>query len=440
MRPEEKWAKNPKDPNQKKKRVYRPKSKRVAAKKGQEDDTRSDAPDQGSEGSSPVDGATEAEIETEDEVQRRDAEEAHPGKPPDHGPATNTNPGITTREPTAAHHPSAGFEIRAFGSDPPNNEALHNHPVAVELTPKPLRRQLFPSPTNKSPQTSQAASMKNTPVKPLSEVSNVCRRSPRLNQPMDVLKMHMKTPDANEKENQPSTSAYDDEFNDLFNDDEDSFVLPPQTPTPTRRSDRLLLKTPTKMPSGGNLRTPIARISPTGHRALQDLREVKTPKRDFIMGSNRTVEEMTPGTRLIHDTLVKEAAAEARAKKRAEVPSSVLAAAIPLPPQPDSDFPDLPPLDGLSPRQLAAFDERGFLGLDMNLEEMFPTGQRFTNSPPKGFFNFLNDNLIDPALTADQWNGNGAMDSMSASNGSSLPVEGTVGLRRSPRKNRSGGA
>ncbi len=72
MRPQEKWTRNPKDPNQKKKRAYRPKSKRVAAKKGQEDDSKSDAPDPGSEGSSPADGTTEADMENDNDHQRPD--------------------------------------------------------------------------------------------------------------------------------------------------------------------------------------------------------------------------------------------------------------------------------------------------------------------------------------------------------------------------------
>jgi hypothetical protein len=427
MRPEDKWTKNPKDPNQKKKRAYRPKSKRVAAKKGQDDDSKSDVPDQGSEGSSPADAATEAEQEIEDDGQRSNAEMIDPDLLNMPGRAASAEPTMPASNAAAAHHAAAGSELRTFNTSQVRSEGSHSHPVGADLTPKPLRRQLFSSPPSKTPPNSQCASTKDRHATPLSELPNFCRRSPRINKSTDVLSTHPKTPIATEKENRVSGPAQNDELNDLFNDDEDSFPLPPQTPTPTRRSDRLLLKTPSKTPSRTQTRAPGARMSPNAHQALQELQEPKTPPRDLIMGSNRTLEEMTPGTRVIHDELVKEAAAKNKSANFNTIPPAQ---------QSDLDFPDLPSLTDMSPmsRQLASLDNIDFSGMSMDFPDMFPADQLANNSPPEGYYNFLDSDFVNDA----QWVGMEPANVQVEDKENRLGVGGTNGLRRSPRKNKSG--
>ena len=432
MRPAEKWTRNPKDPNQKKKRAYRPKSKRVAAKKGQEDDTKSDAPDQGSEGSSPADGATEADMENEDDRQRPDTGVVDAEVPRVHQLATSAESMMTNGNPASVHHLPAGRETRTSQSSPVGNEGLHSHgqPVKMDLTPKPLRRQLFPSPINRTPTKSQASpSGKDTITQPLSELPNFCRRSPRLNKSTDVLGNNPRTP---EKENRVSGSTQDDDLNDLFNDEEDSFLLPPQTPTPTRRSGRL--KTPSKTPSGRNPRTPGAHTSPNAHRASH---EVKTPKKDFIMGSNRTLEEMTPFTRMIHFELIKEHPAKT---KTTDEPAT-RAPENPPAQHSDLEFPDLPDLEGVSPssRPFDSMHDLDLSSFNTDFPDIFQTNiQGSGSSPPNGYYNYLNSDFLDPALTNGQWDEAGDMDVQTGSNGASLAVQRTTGLRRSPRKNKLG--
>jgi hypothetical protein len=433
MRPEEKWTRNPKDPNQKKKRTYRPKSKRVAAKKGQDDDSKSDAPDQGSEGSSPADGATEAELDVEDGRQGANTGLVQQEVPHVHGRATNAESAMTATQEASSHRPGAELERGSFQSSPGRNEGSHSHLGEPGLTPKPLRRQLFPSPLKENHQNPQTAAAKEDSSNPLRELPNFCRRSPRLHKSMDVLNPHPKSCDASEKENRVSSSNYDDGLEDLFNDNADDLPHPPQTPSPSRRSDRLLLKTPGKTPSGGHPRTPPANKSLAANGVLQ---EAKTPKRDFIMGSNRTVEEMTPFTRLIHDELVKSYPKEQGAN--IETPTGI--PEDPPPQQSDLDFPDLPDLGDIS-RDFGGMENMELNGFGTNFTDMFRTDVQATgSSPPTGFYNYLNSDYLNPNMAGspDQWNSAGGMNAQIDSHNSPLTSEGTSGLRRSPRKNRSG--
>ncbi len=451
MRPEEKWSKNPKDPNQKKKRAYRPKSKRVAAKKGQDDDSKSEAAEPGSEGSSPAEGATEAEMEVDDDSHRPNAEVVEPPLPPHVGRATSAEPTMAARKMAPQIHPSVGMQTKALQSSPIRDEASHSHPVEVGLTPKPVRRQLFPSPNTHTATESPISATKNKAAMPLGELSNICRRSPRLNKSKNVLGTRPKTPDLGGKENHGPAKVDDDELNDLFHDDDDRFQLPPQTPTPARRSDRLLLKTPNQTPRGGTSRTPGAQPSPSAH---QGCATTQTPKRDFIMGSNRTVEEMTPFTLLIHKELVREDAAKkkaaAAADAKAEAQAQLVRDAIAQQQQSEYDFSDLPTLNGMSPmsRQLASLDNIDFSCMTNEFPDIFRPDLDVGSSPSSGFYNFVNADYVDPTLgggggggsiDGGQWNGAGGTNGQNQSTaGSSLAAQETMGLRRSPRKNKSG--
>jgi hypothetical protein len=438
MRPQEKWMRNPKDPNQKKKRAYRPKSKRVAAKKGQDDDSKSDAPDPGSEGSSPADGATEAEMEGEENNPKSNAsvmERAPPPPPPPPPPGR-----AASAEPTMAA-PKAGSQYlqgeigtRTVQSSPVHNDESQRQPVEASLTPKPLRRQLFPSPSEKNGASNRNPSSKDNSCKPLLELPNICRRSPRLNKSLDVLGTQARTPDAN-KENRALGLTHDNDLRDLFDDDEDGFQFPPKTPTPTRRSDRLLCKISSKTPSGRTSGTPCTQKTPSRQRLSS---ATKTPKTDFIMGSNRTVEEMTPFTRMMHEELIREWAEK---NKSAEAPNTRTPSNAAAAQQSDLDFPDLPSLKGMSPmaRQLASLDKIDFSGLNTDFPDIFTTDPQARSSPPNGYYNFLNSDFLDPGLNCGPWGETGDMHMQSASRESMLPVQQTTTpLRRSPRKNRLG--
>ena len=434
MRPEEKWNKNPKDPNQKKKRTNRPKSKRVAAKKGQDDDSKSEAAEPGSEGSSPADGATEAEMEIDNDGLVPDTEMAESELPPNLGHAANGGP-MATNKAAPASRSQAGIESKVFQPSQVGNEGSHSHPVQVDMTPKPLRRQLFPSPSKNAASSSQSGPpSKDKTANALAELPNVCRRSPRLNRSTDVLSTRPKTPDPTDKENQVSSKVHEDDLNDLFNDEEDGFQLPPQTPTPARRSDRLLLKTPNKTPSARPLTISGAHTSPSAHRGSSN---PKTPKRDFIMGSNRTVEEMTPFTRLMHEELIKDAATKKKAAGQGQMHQAGNSPAQ----HPHLDFPDLPSLIETSPTscQFASLENVDLSSMINEYPDIFRTNLPVDASPSNGFYNFLNSDFIDAPLGSGQWDGVEQMKTQTQSTGDSLAVQGTLELRRSPRKNKSGG-
>lgn len=436
MRPEEKWNKNPKDPHQKKKRTNRPKSKRVAAKKGQDDDSKSEAAEPGSEGSSPADGATEAEMEIDNDAQKPETETADSELPPNLGHAPNEGSVMTANNVAPESRLPAEIEPRAFQPSQIGSEGSHSHPVQVDMTPKPLRRQLFPSPTKHGASSSQPSPPpKDNSADALVELPNICRRSPRLIRSTDVISARPRTPDPTDKENQVPCKVHEDDLNDLFNDEEDGFQLPPQTPTPARRSDRLLLKTPNRTPSARPFTTPGAHTSPTAHRGSSN---PKTPKRDFIMGSNRTVEEMTPFTRLMHEDLIKDAVAT---KKKIAADGHRQPVGNSPTQHTFVEFPDLPSLSGTSPTScpFASLDTVDLSSMMNEYPDMFRTNLPMDTSPSNGFYNFLNSDFIDASLGTGPWD---AAEQMKApthpTTGDSLAVQGTGELRRSPRKNKSG--
>jgi hypothetical protein len=438
MRPEEKWLKLPKDPNQKRKRNHRPKSKRVAAKNGNFDDSKSDAPDMGSEGSSPADAATDAEVGIyEDGLQPNQMSSYPPltghGQSttgmPSHPPpneyaqrgkemSSYQSPGACFQHPTNAE-PSKGSTQAATSSQQVEdhgqgrfqsasvNELSHNHPAAENLTPKPLRRQLFPSPKNGSGSKSQASPGRSGGSKPLSELPNVCRRSPRLNKSFDVFDSQLDIFGGVDKENSFPDMAHPDDLDDLFNDPDGFFDLP-KTPSPARRSDRLLLKTPSKTPKSSDqspFKTPsrssqrlaAAARSPTAQRSSQP---PKTPQRSSTTSHCPTAEDvMTPFSRAIHDHLTADRAAkDAEAAKKAEEDAALKRS------QQAHQYPGL--VDG--------------------------------EGPPEGGEYYDGDIIEDPVLGTGRWDGKEYHFMTHGHHGQEvLTTRKELGLRRSPRKNKS---
>lgn len=439
---------NRKDPNQRKKRADRPKSKRVAAKKGQEDDSKSDAPEPASEGSSPADAATEVELEVNEDPSGKPnvEEERYQERRPQDGRATSAESTLTEQDSMPALGPSARSSQREVRSSPLRNHGPGSHPRQheVDLTPKPVRRQLFPSPGKKTSPSSQASagSHQGTTAKPLSDLPNLCRRSPRLNKLMDVFSTNAETPNAKGKENQTPFPSQNRDLDDLFDDGADDFHFGPSTPTPTRRSDRLLLKTPnTKTHSGSHLHSPSSHKTSRSLQAL--LQKMRTPNKDTAILSNENVEQMTPFSRLMHEETLKDLAVARLPDLSRNHPSNL-------------DFPSLPPsVSDTTPRsrQVASLAEIDYDTLDPDLFRTDGIDLEAAGSPLSGFYNFLNSDYLDPdpfvtSGGAVDWEERGAptpvVQTEENESTTRLAVPQTtasanpLALRRSPRKNRPG--
>lgn len=170
------------------------------------------------------------------------------------------------------------------------------------------------------------------------------------------------------------------------------------------------------------------------------------------MGSNRTIEEMTPFTLLIHKELVRDAAAKQKAADEAEAKAEAQAQLVRdaiTQQQSEYDLAGLPSLNGMSPmsRQLASLDNMDFSCMTNEFPDIFRPDLDVGSSPSSGFYNFVNADYVDPALGSagggisgnGHWDGVGGMNGQAqATAGNCLAVQETTGLRRSPRKNKSG--
>ena len=243
MRPQEKW--NKRDPTMRRRRRNR-NPPRFFPNNTTSVQTRSDAVTPASDGSSPNDTATEAADGDAGGDQGEEEEEAT-GAEPDLPPQRirSTSAGPETR--LGLHR--AVLNRRATRSSPLRPAS---DPIEIDMTPKNVRRQLFPSP-NKS----QPAPTTSTSKEP--ELPSFVRRSPRLNKTKDVFT----------EVNQPTT--------------------PPRSATTGRP-----FKTPGREfgdeMSGNIQRTPS--------------RSTERSSTAAILGFNKTPARMTPFTRSIHDALM----------------------------------------------------------------------------------------------------------------------------------------
>lgn len=407
MRPESRWNRNSKDPNDKGKKPSRPRSQRNAARKGKKGDTsKSDAPtepasspqDEGSDGAQ----LSEAEESNERADSQKDNEKStedrdEPTLPPI-VPPTRTGTENSPRSRSAENMKvTVRRAVKSSPIRPPGSDI--NGPIEIDLTPKPLRRQLFSSPTN--PPNPRQDSDRSV----LTEISsNIVRRSPRLNKTRNVdgflakipspagkIQSRLKTP---WRQQQPADSL-EDLFNASDHDENDCAVVP-QTPTPTRRSNRLLSRTPSKTPS--NPKATNVTLTPSQKHLLDMLRTPKGqvqlsqhPAAAALLGQvTENVADMTPFTRQIHEILTDNPAlpssSPARAKKARDNRSDTLAL----------DFLDLPSLQGSSPNHdkgmQVDFSEFTHLNSDgvesgdpmsgVDLNELLSTDVPMPSSPP----------------------------------------------------------
>jgi hypothetical protein len=263
MRPEEKWLKKPKDPNEKRKRPPRKRSKKTKGSDQPTSDSQARQDSTGvTDGSSPADGANDAEEEFED------AEPEPPAKRPR---AQSAEPSKSPRKPdeTWENQDAVAALQRAIQASPAGRMGSERVPIQLDESPS-TRRLLFPSPRKEGeaktldnaslPMTSPTKARKSPPhgrkafaaengsPTALQRSPQICdafpasvdgsptalRRSPRLN------RQHI-IPDEFNKENDPPEVEDDDGLGHLF-DDGDIERL--STPTPVPSASRPRFETP----------------------------------------------------------------------------------------------------------------------------------------------------------------------------------------------------
>lgn len=400
-------------------------------KKPDQPNARSDAPTPASDDSSPAD--TDAPDYDNDE----DMQDVNGG---DDEATDNSEPQL----------PSMHREMRASSADPPaqglrratkaaqqqrrvqssptrggNSEA---DPVDMDLTPRPLRRQLFPSP-DKIPSAPGSGSGPSPPKSgPL--LPSFVRRSPRLTKTKDVFQISgvagavALTADGKENvlpelEVEHSLMSIDD----LFNYDGNEPMLPPSTPM--RRSERLLSKTPQRG-FGADMSSNIQR-SPTFRTPKS--KQAQHPIMAALLGTAvKDMINLTPFTRSIQEALNGPLTPKDKSSRRSTPRKTV-----------GFDFPDLPSLKGSSPSSNDALFNINFSELPTDIQtdmSMFSTDAVMPSSPPN-FFHFINpDSHSDQGL--DEWQNTAVQQSET----STYPDPSEMGLaptgtpRRSPRNSK----
>lgn len=445
-RPPAKWQK--KDPKEKGKRKRNPNPPKTSKKANGNTNFKSDAQTPASDDSSPADTATEAPDteETDPEALQNDdftVDEGEPTLPPmPHSfRASSADPG-----PRGLHPRSRGRATgRQVQSSPGQAHGSEGVPIEIDLTPKPVRRQLFPSPEKTQVRSDPGPAVLSQTSE---QLPSFVRRSPRLNKIRDAFGVSAETVEVavDGKENvAPMTAAVDDGLGELFEEGPIDVELPPMTPTPKRRSERLLLKTPSKTPQrhfGAELepnvehrpsfRTP--KPKPEQHPALAAL-----------LGTvQKNVLDMTPFSRSIHDALTSDIpldlnaiAAQVAATEEAKKDTPRKTASF--------DFPDLPSLKNSSPMssdQLINFhfSEMTTDQLNSDLHDAFATSA-MPSSPPAGLFSYLDTHEVEAGMDAIWGNlvrenatsidGHSSYPDPEALAGAGLSSQGT---RKSPRR------
>ena len=452
MRPPAKWNKGPKDPKERRRRKPRSRSERGLSRKKNGNDSsnaKSDSGTPNSDASSPSGTATEAaDAEPEDNGEIDDADDEHgdngetgePELPPIPVRSNSAEPPISTHAAgLSAAIKGRGIQ-RAVQSSPIRPVGSQGEPIEVDLTPQPLRRQLF-SPPKPDSAKSHTTTSSGDSSRPLASLPNFVRRSPRLNKTRNALEVTATISVSHDKENVTLGRSSADGIDDLFGDANDDYQLPPMAPTPSRRSDRISFKTPSK-------RTPGAELSPNVRRSLQ--KSVRHPAMAALLGSNKPVAEMTPFSKQIHQLLSDAATHQARSSPPQPPRRSPRR---PTPQRPgEIDFPDLPSLHNSSP--MSQQRQIQFNLSELTTEQMqqseypepFSTDAPMPSSPPPGLFDFANlqdDGMMHGDGMSDIWADMDFGNEQPLPSGGDLypdPIGLQVGvtteqsLRRSPRK------
>ncbi|OCT45026.1 hypothetical protein CLCR_05390 [Cladophialophora carrionii] len=443
-RPATKWQK--KDPNAKRKRKRNP--PKNPAKANGDPHPKTDDQSPASDDSSPGDSATEAPDAEENEAEAQptasvNAEEGEPQLPPMPQPFRASSTDLGPRGLPRTRHHTSGREVK---SSPTRGHGSEDAPIEVDLTPKPVRRQLFPSPDKMRLCSDPGPQREPTMIK--NPLPAFVRRSPRLNKTRDVFAGPTAIVEVaiDGKENvAPAPDIVDDGLADLFEDDSADVELPPPTtPTPKRRSERILLKTPQRQFG--------AQLSPNA----EQLPFLRTPKNGLehpalaaLLGSaQKNVLEMTPISRSIHEALTSDQPMgmkfmptdymTLRSGGRKETPKKSIS----------FDFPDLPSLKNSSPtsgNQLADFGMSEMTTGQLTSDMIDPfANSAMPSSPPVGLFGYFDGVEMGESVNA-MWdkfldpNGADPVADSAYPDPEGLAVADTGGhaLRRSPRRQKS---
>ena len=390
-RPKEKWQRKGEGKGKRKRAPKKASKKHPNAK--------SDAPTPMSDDSSPADTATEAPDYDDNDNDYYDTntgedDSNEPQLPliPQHMRSSSAEPIARGLARVRPHHRPAIRQVQSS----PGRRGSEAEPIEVELTPKPLRRQLFPSPSK--PQIrSDPGSLTTTGVGQ-ENMPHFVRRSPRINKTKDIFQIPgiagAIALTADGKENIMPDYGADEQFDTLLQAVVDDYPIPPTTPTLTRRSERIFLKTPRQF---GTERSPNAQSSPI----------FKTPKAKpgqhpvatALLGTvtaGKSLSELTPMSRTIEETLSGAydmgILSPWKGSKRTTPGKNI----FDLP-----DLPDLPSLNSSSPTIGGdhlfniSYSEMPTEINHTDMLEPFSTDALMPSSPPGGYMDFINTDHLD---------------------------------------------
>lgn len=348
MRPKEFWEKTPnqRGPHEKRKRAPRARKQDSEAASNHAASDASHGTALHSDASSPPEEANQ-----EDGVEHTQLPPAKRQRASSVQVAPTKAKGNNMNDPTAA----VALQ-RAIQSSPARFIGTQNVPVEVkDLTPKPTRRLLFPSPS----QSEDGKTLRDHDFHTENKIRNNSQRS-------------TETPssdyDQADKENRPPV----DEEGVLEGIDGRHFSRP-TTPSPSRKLGTSSLKTPQKSTSPS--RTPkTSDFFSSAARAL--LRPITTPKRTPTKSSSQPLAEMTPFTAHLNSLL-------AQANNGS-------------PPYNNLDFPSLPSLDN-SPSQV----HHNFDFSQFDPPEFLSTDAPMPSSPPAWFGLYVDPVEQDSGLWSD---------------------------------------
>ena len=329
------WEKTQRDPNEKRKRGPRVKKQKSESTSQQAGSDCSQGANQQSEASSPV-------IETGAE---NDAEEV-PRFPQYNRPRASSLQLTYDANPKRRDNSAAIALQRAIQSSPARFKGTEHVPIEIEdLTPKPIRRVLFPSPGHANKQISMEERSPNIP-----KISQ--QNSPTEAQEYDG------GFDQADKENRPPPPEIEKKYG-RTSDDNEQLTNRPTTPTPSCKISSPLIQTPRK-PA-----TPERPIPTTGDffsSAAKALLQPKTPKHTPSKKSNiPPFSEITPFTAHLNQLL-------SEANDASPSRGSVF------------DFPSLPSLNNTPGGNRHDFDFSNF-----DPQDLLSTDMLMPSSPPAWF-------------------------------------------------------